>query len=608
MTAAPNRNLLYAQAFADELVRSGVRLAVIAPGSRSTPLAVALAQQPDLRVVSIIDERCAAFFALGYGVATGEPAVLLCSSGTATANFHPAIIEAKYSRVPLIVLTADRPPELRESGANQTVDQIKMYGDHVLWSFDMPLPELQPPPVTLRSIRTAACRAVAISKGMAHSGACGPVHFNFPFRKPLEPIPVEGDPKHAPTPRRKGQPFTQFHRAPVPPPAAAIRDLAKFIRKNPRVLVVCGVGAANSSATSRGDAAFAHEVDMLSIMYSVVLLADPLSGVRYDVDASNTIGNYDNWLKDFDGPEPQVVIHFGAMPTSQVLEDYLNRISPLRRVWVSADGVWNDANHQIETFIHADPTLFVQALRSKLLAARYETPRAWYDLFVHQDIATRACLRTDVLDGAYFHGAVLWDVVDGLPQDRSSQLYVASSLAVRHLDQFGDAINKPIRAYGNRGASGIDGTISSALGAAAAHPDQPTVLVIGDLAFHHDMNGLMTITRTGIKLVIVLLNNDGGGIFQRLPIARYDPPYTELFLTPHGLTFEHAAQLYGIGYARASTHDEFAAAFSAALAAPSSTIIEVPCSIEHDEARRKEVVAAVREAIRTYKLPQLPPE
>lgn len=583
---AANRNLLWAKVFVDELARSGLRAACIAPGSRSTPLAIAFAEQPDITVYSLIDERSCAFFALGLALASQQPVAMLCSSGTATANFYPAIIEARYSGVPLLVLTADRPPELRDSGANQTVDQVKMYGDHALWSVDVALPEAQPPTLALRNLRTLANRAYATAAGRP-SGA---VHLNFPFRKPLEPTPAAGDVTEAADMRDAGLPHTRFWRAPMPPAREMIDWLGDVMHHAPRGLIVCG------PRCPTGD--FPVRLAALARATGYPVLADATSGVRWGAHQHHLIlGGGDSFLREAKGwRSPDVVLHFGATPTSQAVDDYLNAITPQRRVWVSEDGIWKDANHLATDFLQVDAAALCAELAESLAHHPNASDSDWAQQFRDAESLTWGTVE-DALDGDYFDGLVLADVIDLLPDP--AVLFVASSLPVRNLEQFGRPGSKAIRVFANRGASGIDGTISSALGAAVANPDVPLTLVIGDLAFYHDMNGLMAIKRLGIRATIVVVNNDGGGIFHRLPVAQFDPPFTELFETPHGVTFAPAAALYGLDYALAGDRTAFRQAFAASQQSPDATIIEVPTHAEHDLARRNDIIWRVGQRLHT---------
>ncbi len=594
---AANRNTLWAQVFVDELARSGLQAVCITPGSRSTPLTLAFAAEPRLRVYSHLDERSAAFFALGLALASGRPVALVCTSGTATANFYPAIIEAGQAQVPLLVLTTDRPHELRDSGANQTIDQVKLYGGHVRWFVEVAPPEANPPALTLRSLRTLAGRALAVAAGSPP----GPVHLNFPFRKPLEPTPVPGDvperlemeAPEAVNGRVDGLPFTRFSRGVVSLSEAQIDTLAAAIQNAPRGLIICGPRCPSS--------AFPEALTRLAGLAGYPVLADAVSGVRFGPHVEQAggliLGGYETfWPAGMAQAWPplQLVLRFGAMPTAGILEEYLGSLSGCSQIAIDANGLWTDATHQLSHFIWADPELTCRQVAERLeVTSTRPTDANWLATFRRAEAESWAAIE-ETLAETFFEGGILIDVVEMLPS--GATLYVASSMPVRHLDQFVRPSSKRLCVFANRGASGIDGTISSALGAAVA-TNSPLVLVTGDLAFYHDLTGLLALRRCGVKATIVLINNNGGGIFHRLPIARFDPPFTELFLTPHGLDFEPAARMFGANYIRATTRAALREALQASLGAITSSIIEVPTDSAQHERQRREIVNKVKRNI-----------
>jgi len=597
---APNRNILWATIFVDELARAGLRAVCIAPGSRSTPLTLAFADHPDIKVYSLLDERGASFFALGMALAGNTPVALVCTSGTATANFHPAIIEAYYAQVPLLVLTGDRPHELRDSGANQTIDQVKMYGDHVRWSVDVAPPEANPPATTLRYLRTLACRAFATAAGPA----AGPVHLNFPFRKPLEPIPVSGDvPDNlaedtAPlgfNGRPDGKPFTHIARGRLIPDNKQVNLLVDAIQNAQRGLIVCG-----PRCPTKG---FAEAVTRLAQLSGYPIFADALSGIRFgplrENDDSLILSGYETFLQQdiVAGLDvPDLVLHFGVTPTSKALGDYLASIPECRRIAINGNGSWHDDTHTVSDLIWADPIVTCQLVAERLEAAEM-SPRDQTWLEMLQNLEKQSW---QVIDNkrteTFFEGAILADIVESITDE--AVLYVANSLPVRHLDQFARTSHANLHVFANRGASGIDGTISSALGAAAV-TGLPLVLVTGDLAFYHDLNGLLALQRCGVKATIVLINNDGGGIFHRLPIANFDPPFTDLFITPHGLAFEAVAGLFGVDYKRVTKPEDFRDAFKEAFGADTSHIIEVSTDSTVHEKIRREIAREVTRQVTT---------
>ena len=578
---APNRNTFWANTFVNELALAGVRAACIAPGSRSTPLTVAFANHPDITVYSLLDERGAAFFALGMALATNQPAALVCTSGTATANFYPAIIEANNAQVPLLVLTTDRPPELRHSGANQTIDQIKMYGDHVRWFVDVALPEANTPALSVRSLQTLACRAVAKSVGLPP----GPVHLNFPFRKPLEPIPVPGDVPETNLPEPAQTPITSISCGSISPSDEQVDLLVEAVKSGKRGLIVCGPRCPGSD--------FPQAVTQLARASGYPILADTLSGVRFGphVDTANVtiLSGYETFLPNIAAEPPEVILRFGAMPISKAANDLLANNSATHRILMSENGVWQDDTHSLTDFIWADPSLVCRAVAEQL-AANSMPPRneSWLSTFQNAEEQTWQTFDKMWTD-TFFEGVILADVVEQMPQE--SLLFVAASLPLRHLNQFARPNQKNLRVFANRGASGIDGTIASALGVAAAS-DRPLTLVIGDLAFYHDMNSLLALKRCGVNITIVLINNNGGGIFHRLPISNFDPPFTDLFITPHGLEFEPVVRMFGVEYARAENRAEFLRVFDESVGSDTSWVIEIPTdSVLHEKMRRQLIQA-----------------
>ena len=570
----PNRNTLWARVLVDELAAAGVDAVCVSPGSRSTPLTVAVDRHDDIRILSHLDERSSAYFALGRARRTGAVTPLVCTSGTAAANYHPAVIEAAQSRVPMLLLTADRPPELRDSGANQTIDQEKLYGDAVRWYRDVAEPEATPR--KLRSLRTTAARAVARATGTP----AGPVHLNLPFRKPLEPTPVEGDvPPDLPeitVDSREGA-FVDTTQGTPELDDDALRDLAASISVSRGLLVV---GPADSPGVDpEAVAAFAHAGGF-------PVLADPLSGVRYGgvVRTTPVIGGYDGYLGEHvreAWPDPEVVLRVGASPTSKPLRQYLAAVDAEQYVIDPAAG-WREAEFTATDLVVADPTRLLARL-SRLLSGPGGDD--WRQRWTDADAAHAAALGES---DRFCEGRILADVVELAPDP--STLFVSNSMPVRDLDRFGAPTTASLTALGNRGASGIDGITSTALGAGSATTDDLT-LVTGDLAYYHDMNGLAALRRCGVDATIVLLNNDGGGIFHMLPIEAYDPPFTSQFVTPHGLDFEPTGDLYDLSFARVYGGDrnEFRDAYTEATMSDGSHVIEVRTDAESSHRVREQL-------------------
>ncbi|MFB6126980.1 MAG: 2-succinyl-5-enolpyruvyl-6-hydroxy-3-cyclohexene-1-carboxylic-acid synthase [Halolamina sp.] len=534
--SAPNRNVLWGRAVVSELVAAGVDAVCVSPGSRSTPLTVAAAEHDELRLFSHLDERSAAYFALGRARRSGRVTPLVCTSGTAAANYHPAVVEASQARVPLLMLTADRPPALRDSGANQTIDQEKLYGDAVREFVDLPEPEADER--KLRSLRTTVGRAVATAEGTP----AGPVHLNVPFRKPLEPVEVPADVPADLDPEAAAGRDRAFVDAHAGQPTLDQRDLQPLSRalSAERGLVVAGP-ADPPGLDPEAVTALAHATGF-------PVLADPLSGVRFggQTRTAPVLGGYDGFLEEAvvaDWPEPEVVLRLGASPTSKVLRKYLADVDA-RQFVVDPAGEWREAEFTATDLVVADPSRLAGQLARVVDAP--DDPE-WRALWADAEAAHWDAVDDAVDAGEPVEGRVLADVFETAPQPAT--VFVSNSMPVRDADRFGEPSEAALTVLGNRGASGIDGILSTGLGAGAATTDDLTV-VVGDLATYHDMNGLLAATRCGVDVTVVCVDNDGGGIFHKLPIESYDPPFTEQFKTPHGLDFEPAGELYDLDFHR----------------------------------------------------------
>ena len=578
-------NTLWGEIVADELAEAGVETAVICPGSRSTPLTVALSGHPNIEAVSHLDERSAGFFALGYAKRTGRPAPVVCTSGTALANLHPAVVEADSARVPMVLLTADRPPELADSGANQTIDQERFYGGSVRQYRKLPEPEATDR--KLRSLRTALARAVATATGVPS----GPVHLDVPFRKPLEPTATEGAvPEGVPdgslpegfdaderpaVAGRKGS-FVAVTRGEATLSTADRDAVAEAVADAEAGLVVCGP-ADRSTPSPEALAAFVRASEF-------PVVADPLSGHRFGPHTGDipVCGGYDGYVSVLEST-PDVVVRFGASPTSKPLRRYL-RDSGARQFLVDPAGGWREATFAATDLLVADPTRVAADLAdavgrdSGAFAAKLADLEAAYWSFVGGEEPPE--------------GAVLADATDLAPDPAT--LFVSNSMPVRDLDRFGRPREAELTVLGNRGASGIDGITSTALGAGHG-TDDPLVLVTGDLAYYHDMNGLLAIARAGVDATIVCLNNDGGGIFHLLPIEEHER-FEEWFRTPHGLDFEHSAALYDLAFARTDDRCRFRELYAESVETDETRVIEYRTDSRrtHDDRRELADRAAER--------------
>ncbi len=538
-TPALDTHVLLA-AFVDELVRCGMTDACTSPGSRSTPLVLALAREPRLQAHSHVDERCAGFFALGLAKATGRPVAVTCTSGTAAANLLPAVIEAHEAGVPLILLTADRPPELRDVGAGQTIDQIKLYGGAVRWFVEVGTHTAGAP--RLRWMRGLACRAYWTALG----GRPGPVHLNWPLREPLIPdIPAPPPPPGRPG----GRPWIARDAGRGGPAAAELE-----LPGGARGVVVAG----------RSDRGLAPEIPAFAARAGYPLLADPLSGARRGPAA---VAHYDALLRQtgFD-PDPELVIRVGDLPTSKALRAWLADHPAARQVAITADGSWQDPDNVVAEVVAGDP-------RATLAAAGPPAPAPADWLAGWRAADDRAARALDeLLAGELTEPAVARALGTWLPP--TSTLFVAASMPIRDVESFWPARDDGPRVLANRGANGIDGTISTAFGAAAGGPG-PVVALIGDVALAHDIGGLLAATRLGLPLTIVLLDNGGGGIFDFLPVAGERDVFEEHVATPTGLDFARAAALYGLEHVRVGDLAALRTAVEGALGRAGSRLIEV---------------------------------
>ena len=590
---------LWVGSFFDELARNGVRAVVVSPGSRSTPLAMAAfelsCRRPDdLRVYVDVDERGAAFFGLGMAKATGRPVALVCTSGTATANYYPAVIEAETSRVPLIVLTGDRPPRLQGLGAPQTTDQLNLYGNHVRAFRAMPEPMAD-----ARGIAFArqAAREAVIAATDAHriwesdgsqqvaSRACehlaGPVHLNFPFDEPLKPdfpaadaVASQSDSELDAFTVGRRPSAAELLGEPEAPFSGGASRLAELLAGK-RALVLAGEGTCSTLAQAREVAAWAHS-------WSLPLLADPLSGMRA-VDQPHVIDAYDAVFGRDDCPLPEVVIRFGRWPVSKRTT---TKIASSGAFAVVVDaGETRDFNAMTDCFIPLTPLEFIRQTTPSTDSAD-SVQQAFLDEWIARNNDARARIDAELgsassevsASGLLHEGATIRAIIEESPE--GACLFAANSMTVRNLDTFLRRGSAPLCVMANRGQNGIDGTLSTAIG--AAQEFGKAVLITGDLTLQHDINALslqneLLSNHSGshASLVVVLLNNDGGAIFDMLPQASDDPYFERLFLTPQNVDFEHAAKAFHVPYRRANSVDELRRCYRESLDEPGISLVEV---------------------------------
>jgi len=520
-----NRTYAPLQAFVDELARCGIRHAVTCPGSRNAPLVLTLAAQPEIEAVSVVDERSAGFVALGLAKASRHPVAITVTSGTAGANLLPAVVEAWEAHVPLIVLTADRPPELRDVGAGQAIDQIKLYGAFAKWFTEVGNHE--PGRATAVHYRSLACRAWATALG----GRPGPVHLNFPLREPLAPVREEGLIADEWAGRPGERPWVE-----VWAPSAREQDvaaaLAEELGDSPRGVVVCG-GTAERVA---------EPAARLAAATGWPLLADATSGVRCGGhDRSHVIAHYDVLLRHEGwaaAQRPQVAIRFGATPTSKPLRAWLART---RQVVLDPHGGWDEPTRMAPTVVQAPAAAVCEALAGRMAGGARD--ERWLGSWRAADALVPAAL-AEMPDP--FEPKAIAALADAEP---GTLVWVSSSMPIRDVESYFPSVATDLRFLANRGANGIDGVTSSALGAAIA-TGAPTIVVTGELALLHDLGGLAAARRAGAQLGVLCLNNGGGGIFDFLPVAEHAEAelYEEHIATPAAVDLRAAAALGGLEY------------------------------------------------------------
>jgi 2-succinyl-5-enolpyruvyl-6-hydroxy-3-cyclohexene-1-carboxylate synthase len=570
---SPDANTAFAGALVDEWVRAGVTDACVAPGSRNAPLALALAADPRVRVHPHLDERAAGFFALGAARGSGRPVVVCCTSGTAPAHLHPAVLEAWHGGVPLLVCTADRPPELRDTGAGQTIDQVGLYGGALRWACDVDAPADRPGAGTWW--RALGARAAAEALGPP----AGPVHLNLAFREPL--APTAGPLVDAPG-RADGQPWTVSVPAVRQLEPEAIAELAAVVRRTRRGVIVAGWGAEVDPAV----------VSALAARAGWPVLADPLSGLRVGPQVCPTADALLRAPAFAAAHVPDLVLRLGAAPTSAATVAWLAGAAD---TWlVDPDARWLDPTHAATRRLAADPAPFLASLLAALDAAPPATP--WLDGWLEADRRARRAIAEQLAGSEEpFEGRIARDVVAALPS--GATLVVASSMPVRDVEAFAEP-RADVRFVANRGVNGIDGYGSTTLGVAAVSQG-PTVGLTGDLSFLHDANALLGVAGRGLDAVFVVVDNDGGGIFSFLPYAqRVAPePFEQVLATPPGVDLAEVAAAHGVAVTEVEKASQLAPALLAAIDTGGVRVVRVHTDRAANVARHDEVWAAVASAL-----------
>jgi 2-succinyl-5-enolpyruvyl-6-hydroxy-3-cyclohexene-1-carboxylate synthase len=578
---APNTTYLWARLLVEELVRNGIDTFFVAPGSRSTPLTVSAARHPEANVILHVDERGTAFAALGYGRAAQSPAAWITTSGTAVANGQPAVVEASVDGVPMLLLTADRPPELRDSGANQTIDQVKIFGDYVRWQADVPPPSAEVDPAY---VLTTANQAVHQSRRISP----GPVHLNCGYRKPLEPV---GDGPDSTVPdaverwAARSTPFTQYP-APEPEPSAAgMKALTSAIEGRACGLIVAGRldREADVEATRQ-----------LAVRLGWPLLPDVTSRLRLGPEsqaARIAFGDLVLTSESFQASHaPNAVIQVGGRFASKRLRLFLRDAQP--NVWAVVRPTPSriDPDHRITHHVESRVAPFLEQVAAQ--AGAVPESAGWRSAWREANEQAAAVVAGAARDDALTEPTVATLLSRHVPPDHA--IVAASSMPVRDLNRHASTQGPAVPVYANRGASGIDGTVATAAGISVAR-DGPVTLLIGDLALWHDLNSLALLKDRPV--VVVVLNNDGGGIFHFLPIEEHEDVFEPYFTTPQNRTFDSVANTFDLSHSRPGTPAAFVEAYRDARDALGPALIEVRTDREHNQQVHEQIEVAVAEAI-----------
>jgi 2-succinyl-5-enolpyruvyl-6-hydroxy-3-cyclohexene-1-carboxylate synthase len=565
-----NLNTLWASIIAETLVRCGLKTAIICPGSRSAPLTIAFVQHPQIETIPVLDERSASFFALGIAKQTHRPVVLICSSGTAGANFYPAVIEAKESRVPLLVLTADRPPELRDCNAGQAIEQQRLFGNFPNYSTELAMPELNVSRLQYLRQRSAQCYQQCLYP------ISGVVHINIPFRDPLAPIV---DPEVSIWFDRLPDDFFD-HLRPFTKP-----QLQQSIKlpNSKRGIIIAGV------AQPEDPESYATAIAQISTLTGFPILAEALSPVRNysHLFDRNLISTYDTILRNLElaqSLKPDFVLRIGEMPTSKVLRQWLD--TNLSETWIIDESDRSlDSLHGKTHNCLTSVTAFANSLEN----SSQNQDSAYSKKWIVTENQTRDTIdRLLQSESNLFEGKAAWLLSQVLPIH--TPVFISNSMPVRDVEYFWKPNDRTHQIYVNRGANGIDGCLSTAIG--LAHHNQPTVMLTGDLTLLYDTNGFLVKPYLQAHLTIILLNNNGGGIFGMLPIAQFNPPFEEFFSTPQNIEFENLCKTYQIEYEQIQDWEHLSDRLKT-LPKQGIRILEIKCDRGFDAQWRKENFSAI---------------
>ncbi|MCF8412982.1 MAG: 2-succinyl-5-enolpyruvyl-6-hydroxy-3-cyclohexene-1-carboxylic-acid synthase [Melioribacteraceae bacterium] len=572
-----NRNYLFSQIFASQLADLGITNAVVSPGSRNTPLTLAFADNPKIDLTPIIDERSAGFFALGITKKNKRPTVVITTSGTAVAELYPAIIEAYQLRIPLIILTADRPNELQNCGSNQTINQKNIFKNHIVWFFESTISK--PDYESMINIKRLAAKAFVKSV----SKKSGPIHINFPFAKPLEPW-VKID-----TIEKTVADNVSFYIPRILNRTSTVKGnhknfiaAAGAIQKSKKGIIICGNGDySDQSITSIVE--FAGKLNY-------PIFADGSSPLRFGkFEKSDIITNFNSMLrsKKFTRKfQPEIIIQFGNAPTSNILLDFFEK-SNAYKILINRFNELKDPSRTTNLILNSTDLESIEYLRSELkkLDSTFESSPKWSDNLKRIDNLCET-EKVNFLKKERFPSEtkIVNDIIKAIPS--GCNLFVSNSMPIRDFDYFASSSSKEINLFNNRGASGIDGIISTALGIAKVS-ENPTILVSGDLSFYHNISAMQISNQERINLTVILINNGGGGIFNMLPVSKENPHFEKYFHTPHGLEFSKIIEGFGAEYLLPNTSNEFTSMIRSAISKNCFSVIDVKTDAAKSATRRR---------------------
>jgi 2-succinyl-5-enolpyruvyl-6-hydroxy-3-cyclohexene-1-carboxylate synthase len=566
--------------FLRAFVASGVERIVLSPGSRSTPLALAAAREDGLSKHVMIDERVAAFFALGQARLTQKPSLLLCTSGTAVAHYLPAIIEANLTQTPMIVITADRPWEAYDNASSQTIDQVKVFGDHVQWYAELGLPDAAPE--ALRAVPRIAAQATMRSLG-------GPVHINARFRKPLEPVARGEEPWRPEIERLFAQGAPRYYPTQREASKEAIEALAEILQRSSKTLFVCGPALRERAG---------KEVLSLAKRLNAPIFAEASSGLRFGKsDDALICGAFDSFLRAKAlraQIKPEVIVSFGMPSVSSSYNLWLAESPDIYSVVVSP-GQWSDPNNTARMMIAGEPESLAERLNS--VAAKKNNPE-WVEVIKRAEETSWSKTRQALSDEKWSEGSIARALIEGLPAE--SVLLLGNSNPIRDVDTYCEPQEKKLTILHQRGASGIDGLLAGAAGAKSA-THQPVALLVGDISFLHDVSGLNALRSVDGPLLVVVVQNNGGRIFAQLPLGKKDDLRESIeryFATPQDISLEHFAAGFSLSYAKVDGGEALSLAIQTALRDKQKIIIEAVVPETAGTTQRNQLWSKISEAVR----------